>query len=95
MASVEVQQAFVDENAGGSTYREGVSTGLPEEYEDVQDALENGRIACCWDRWSVNMPSQSLIDEINSQIQGLVAGDLDVSAFLQTLDSKADSIRYE
>ena len=41
------------------------------------------------------MPSQSLIDEINSQIQGLVAGDLDVSAFLQTLDSKADSIRYE
>lgn len=95
IASVEVQQAFVNENAGGSAYREGVTTGLPEEYADVQEALEKGRIACCWDRWSVNMPSQSMIDEINSQIQGLVAGDLDVSAFLQTLDSKADSIRYE
>ena len=41
------------------------------------------------------MPSQSLIDEINSQIQGLVSGDLDVSGFLQALDSKAESIRYE
>ena len=95
LASVEVQQAFIDENAGSSTYREGVNTGLPQEYENVVDALEKGRIACCWDRWSVNMPSQSLIDEINSQIQGLVSGDLDVSGFLQALDSKAESIRYE
>ncbi|MDE7016406.1 MAG: extracellular solute-binding protein [Lachnospiraceae bacterium] len=95
LASVEVQQAFINENAGGSTYREGVNTGLPEEYQNITDAMEAGRIACCWDRWSVNMPSQSLIDEINSQVQGLVAGDLDVSSFLQTLDSKADSIRYE
>ena len=75
LASTEVQQAFVDANPGGSTYKEGVKTGLPEEYANVEDVLKSGRIACCWDRWSVNMPSQTLIDEINSQIQGLVSGE--------------------
>lgn len=95
LASVEVQQAFVDENPGSSTYREGVTTGLPEEYTDVETVLNEGKIACCWDRWSVNMPSQSLIDEINSQLQGLVSQELTVDEFLQALDSKADSIRYE
>lgn len=95
LASTEVQQAFVDANPGGSSYKEGVTTGLPEEYANVEDALDNGRIACCWDRWSVNMPSQTLIDEINSQMQGLVSGESTVDDFLKNLDSKADSIRYE
>lgn len=95
LASVEVQQAFIDENPGSSTYKEGVSTGLPEEYKDVEDVLNAGKIACCWDRWSVNMPSQSLVDELNAQIQGLVAGESSVDDFLKALDSKADSIRYE
>lgn len=95
LASVEVQQAFIDANPGSSTYREGVSTGLPEEYANVEDVLNAGKIACCWDRWSINMPSQSLVDEINAQIQGLVSGELTVDDFLNALDSKADSIRYE
>ena len=95
LASVEVQQAFINENAGSSTYREGVETGLPSEYDAVSDTLSHGRIACCWDRWSVNMPSQSMVDEINSTAQGLVSGDTDVDGFLQALDDKADSIRYE
>lgn len=95
LASTEVQQAFVDANPGGSTYKEGVKTGLPEEYANVEDVLKSGRIACCWDRWSVNMPSQTLIDEINSQIQGLVSGESSIDDFLSNLDSKADSIRYQ
>lgn len=95
LASVEVQQAFIDANPGSSSYREGVTTGLPEEYADVEAVLNAGKIACCWDRWSINMPSQSLIDEINAQVQGLVSGELSAEDFLKALDSKADSIRYE
>lgn len=95
LASVEVQQAFIDANPGSSSYREGVMTGLPEEYADVEDVLNAGKIACSWDRWSINMPSQSLIDELNAQVQGLVSGELSVDDFLKALDSKADSIRYE
>lgn len=95
LASVEVQQAFIDENPGSSSYREGVTIGLPEEYADVEAVLNAGKIACCWDRWGVNMPSQSLVDEFNAQVQGLVSGELSVEDFLKALDSKADSIRYE
>lgn len=95
LASVEVQQAFVDANIGGSTYREGVTVNMPEEYDGISEILEAGNIACSWDRWGVNMPSQSLFDEFMAQIQGLVTGDLTVDEFAKAIDTKADSIRYE
>ena len=95
LASTEVQQAFIDANPGSSTYKEGVSTGLPDEYSGLEEVLKAGKIACCWDRWGVNMPSQSLIDELNAQVQGLVSGELGAGDFLKALDGKADSIRYE
>lgn len=95
LASVEVQQAFVDANVGGFSYKEGVTVDMPEEYEAVKEILENGNVACSWDRWSVNMPSQSLFDEAVAQMQGLAAGSLTPDDFAKVLDIKADSIRYE
>ena len=95
LASVEVQQAFVDANVGGFSYKEGVKVDIPDEYEAVKDILENGNVACCWDRWSVNMPSQSLFDEAVSQMQGLAAGSITPDDFVKALDAKAESIRYE
>ena len=49
--------------------RIGVRRKIRPIEKTVSDRKKQGY---CWDRWSVNMPSQSLIDEINSQIQGLV-----------------------
>lgn len=95
LASVEVQQAFVDANVGGFSYKEGVTADIPDEYEAVKSILENGNVACCWDRWSVNMPSQSLFDEAVSQVQGLATGIVTPDDFVKALDAKADSIRYE
>lgn len=94
LASVEVQQAFVDANVGGFSYREGVTASMPAEYDAVKDVINSGNIACTWDRWSVNMPSQSLVNEAVSQIQGLVTGDYTVEDYLQSLDDAAASIRY-
>lgn len=95
LASVEVQTAFAAANVGGTSYRNGVETEIPEEYELVKDILNKGNIAFPSDRWSVNMPSQSLIDEIAAQLQGVISGDIGTEEFLQALDAKADSIRYE
>lgn len=95
LASVEVQTAFAAANVGGTSYRNGVETEMPEEYEPVKDILNKGNIAFPSDRWSVNMPSQSLIDEIAAQLQGVISGDIGTEEFLQALDAKADSIRYE
>lgn len=95
MASVAVQQAFVDANVGGFSYREGVNAQMPTEYDDIKDIINAGNIACTWDRWSVNLPSQSLFDEAKSQLQGLVTGGLSVEDYLQSLDDMAASIRYQ
>ena len=89
LASVEVQQAFADANVGGTSYRSGVEAQMPEEYEYVAD------IAFPSDRWSVNLPSQSLFDEFTAQLQGVISGDISGDDLVNAIDTKADSIRYE
>lgn len=95
LASLEVQQVIADVNEGAPSYRNGVKVELPEEYAGIKETLEKGNIACPWDRWSVNMPSEVLYQEIVAQIQGLVTGDVTVEGFLEAIDAKADAIRYE
>lgn len=95
LASVEVQQAFADANEGSFSYKEGVKVDMPEEYDTVKPILDAGNVACSWERWGVNMPAQTLVDETLAQLQGLVTGDLTVDDFVKALDSKADSIRYQ
>lgn len=94
MASVAVQQAFVDANVGGFSYCAGVNAQMPEEYNDIKDIINAGNIACTWDRWSVNMPSQSLFDEAKSCLQGLIVGGYTVEDYLKELDDMATAIRY-
>lgn len=95
LSSISVQQAFVDANVGGFSYRAGVVADMPKEYDNVAEIINSGNIACTWDRWSVNMPSQSLIDEAKAQLQGIVSGDYTVEEFVGSLDMRADTIRYE
>lgn len=94
-ASVEVQQAFADTNTGSFSYKEGVNINVPQEYDIVKPILEKGDVACSWERWGVNMPSQTLVDEFIAQLQGVITGDLTVDQFVKAIDNKANSIRYE
>ena len=68
---------------------------MPEEYDYVADIINSGNIAFPSDRWSVNMPSQSLFDEFTAQIQGVISGDITGDELVQAIDAKAASIRYE
>ena len=68
---------------------------MPEEYEYVTDIINNGNIAFPSDRWSVNLPSQSLFDEFTAQLQGVISGDISGDDLVNAIDTKADSIRYE
>lgn len=95
LASVEVQQAFADANEGSFSYKEGVKVDMPSEYDAVRPVLEAGNVACSWERWGVNMPAQTLVDELISQLQGVVTGDVTVDDFVKSLDSRADAIRYK
>lgn len=95
LASIDVQQAFADANVGGTSYRSGVVVQMPEEYDYVADIINSGNIAFPSNRWSVNMPSQSLFDEFTAQIQGVISGDITGDELVQAIDAKAASIRYE
>ena len=95
LASIDVQQAFADANVGGTSYRSGVDVQMPEEYDYVADIINSGNIAFPSNRWSVNMPSQSLFDEFTAQIQGVISGDITGDELVQAIDAKAASIRYE
>lgn len=95
LASVEVQQAFVDANTGGFSYRAGVTVKMPEEYDDVAEIINSGNVECPWDRWAINMPSQAVLDELAAQLQGVISGDITTDECVKAIDTKADSIRYE
>ena len=61
----------------------------------IADIINNGNIAFPSDRWSVNLPSQSLFDEFTAQLQGVISGDISGDDLVKAIDTKADSIRYE
>lgn len=94
-ASVEVQQSIADANPGSPSYRNGVVVEIPEEYASILDTVKAGNIAVNWDRWSVNMPSEVVVNEGIALLQGVVSGDLTADEFVKALDAKADAVRYE
>lgn len=94
-ASLEVQQTWVDANPGGFSYRKEVKVDTPDAYALVQNELDNGRVACAWDRWGVNMPAETFLTEWKKQIQNLVSNQVTTEEFLENLDKKADEIRYK
>jgi hypothetical protein len=61
----------------------------------VLQSITGGNIGCCWYRWGVNMPSQGEFDEAQKMMQNLVSGVINTEQYLQALDRKADSIRYQ
>lgn len=94
-ASLNVQQAWVDANPGGFSYRNDVKVDVPAEYDLIKDELNNGRVACAWDRWGVNMPAETFLTEWKKQIQNLVSKQVSTEEFLENLDKKSDEIRYK
>ncbi|MGM7719787.1 ABC transporter substrate-binding protein [Metabacillus sp. Hm71] len=95
IASEKVQQTFLESNTGAFSYFKGIEQELPEEYSAISEILSSGRVGVNWDRWGVNMPAQTMIDEGIKQLQGMISGTTDTEYFLEALDGKADSIRYK
>lgn len=95
LASDSVQQAFLDGNPGSFSYKKDISSDTPAEYSEVEKSLEESRVSNAWDRWGVNMSADTLLGEVKKQIQNLILGETDVEEFLNSIDKKADEIRYK
>lgn len=51
ISTVEGQEAFWQDNQGGSSYLEGAAFELPEAYNSAAGALEAGNVYCPWNEW--------------------------------------------
>ena len=95
LASAEIQQLYINASPGSFTYCKGVTVEFPEEYDAVHEQLENGQVTD-WQYWSgPYMPFSAFFLEMRAQQQGLVAGEVTVQGFLEVMDKKADSLRYD
>ena len=95
LASDEAQHAFLESNPGSFSFKKDITEEIPSEYELVANSLAEGKVACAWDRWGVNMPTDTFVGEIKKQIQNLVSEDISTDEFLNNLDKKANEIRYK
>lgn len=95
LASENIQKSILNSNPGGVSYFKGLVADIPEEYTDIKDVLDAGRVGVAWERWGTNMPAQSLIDEGGKQLQGMIGGATTTEGFLKALDNKANQIRYK
>lgn len=51
ISTVEGQEAFWQDNQGGSSYLDGASFELPEAYNSAASALNAGNVYCPWNEW--------------------------------------------
>lgn len=51
ISTVEGQEAFWQDNQGGSSYLNGASFELPEAYNSAASALNAGNVYCPWNEW--------------------------------------------
>ena len=88
ICSPEGQRALIEGQPGSSSYLKGLESELPEEYDDVKDILEAGRVHCCWSNWGY---ATNCFNNFTQGLQGLVAHQIGISDMLKEVDRVAQS----
>lgn len=84
ISTVEGQEAFWQDNQGGSSYLEGASFELPEEYSSASSALEAGNVYCPWNEWG---DAASAHENYGTEMQSYLLGEQDLSTTLKNVDA--------
>ncbi|QNK56730.1 sugar ABC transporter substrate-binding protein [Paenibacillus sp. PAMC21692] len=91
LSTPEGQQAYWEDNKGGSSYLKGVVFEMPEEYADAQAAFEQGNVYFPPNGWGTLR--NPIIDELGKMIQAVVGGHATPEQALESADKKAESLR--
>ena len=83
ISTPEGQLAYWENNKGGSSFLRGVSFEMPPEFDGCRDVFAQGNIYAPFMQWN-----DGVYDEFGMQLQGFVAGTVNLRQVLAATDAK-------
>ncbi len=83
ISTVEGQEAFWQDNQGGSSYLNGASFELPEAYNSAASALNAGNVYCPWNEWGSAISAH---ETYGTEMQSYLLGQ-DLDTTLSNIDA--------
>ena len=91
IASPEGQEAMLAASPGSGSLRKGISYEIPEEFADIKQVLDNGRIYCAWHHWG----DANVLPDFGGMVQELILGRTTVGDGLTRVDTLAEQYRND
>ncbi|OAB36869.1 hypothetical protein PMSD_11225 [Paenibacillus macquariensis subsp. defensor] len=85
ISTPEGQQAFWNDNKGGSSYLKGVEFEMPEQFASVSETLKAGNVYAPWNNWG---NASNVIEDYGKYFQYVLSGKMTVTEALQAIDKK-------
>ncbi|OAB45756.1 ABC transporter substrate-binding protein [Paenibacillus antarcticus] len=85
ISTPEGQQAFWNDNKGGSSYLKGVEFEMPEQFASVSETLKAGNVYAPWNNWG---NASNVIEDYGKYFQYVLSGEMTVTEALQAIDKK-------
>lgn len=89
ISTYEGQEAFWQNNQGGSSYLSGVSFELPEAYNSVSKALAAGNVYCPWNEWGAAAGAH---ENYGTEMQNYLLGTEDLNTALENVDAAVSEL---
>lgn len=89
ISTYEGQEAFWQNNQGGSSYLSGVSFELPEAYNSVSKALAAGNVYCPWNEWGA---ASGAHENYGTEMQNYLLGTVDLNTMLENVDATVSEL---
>ena len=89
ISTVEGQEAFWQDNQGGSSYLDGAEFDLPEAYTSVTKTLAAGNVYCPWNEWG---EAAGAHETYGVEMQSYLLGEQDISQTLKDVDTEVKEL---
>lgn len=89
ISTVEGQEAFWQDNQGGSSYLDGAEFELPEAYASAAKTLAVGNVYCPWNEWG---DAAGAHETYGTEMQSYLLGEQDISQTLKNVDTEVKEL---
>ncbi|MBS5933189.1 MAG: extracellular solute-binding protein [Clostridiales bacterium] len=89
LSTVDGQKALWENNQGGSSYLDGATFDLPEEYTGVSKTLAAGNVYCPWNEWGIAAGAH---ETYGTELQAYLLGVQDLDTTLKNVDAAVQEL---